>query len=711
MSIKLVNEFLSQIRGQKKLDKLATQSSKQISNLVTQTHVEQPSDEKVYSTSSGTILDEWQYNALTALLNGKHVIIDAPTSAGKTRVIEAILDYQMNKDVRLIYTSPIKSLSNDKYREFCARFGSENVGINTGDYKENLSAPIILATLETYRNSLLGIEPNISRHIVVYDEYHFLQDESRGSAWEESLILTPKGSQLILLSASVPNCEDFASWITELTNIETKVIRVSKRPVPLIHAIHTKHGYILADLLNLTKTEQERLANKMREHKKPFSKLRLQELYQEICKPIKEALSLDMGPIVVYAGRRGDAENIAVKIAGQLHSLKDAPRKKLSDRISTLHGWSYVPEKLKRIILRTAVAYHHSGIILPGRICIETLLKEGFLKVCVGTMGISMGVNFAVRSALVFDESRPGEGGETIYSNTEIMQMLGRAGRRGFDQNGFSIWLNAGRYALQKPRQREDCRSSLKIDPVTVLGILGHNPNVDYLQKFYKKSFFVKSLSHNAQRHIKSDLRDILKHLKTINALDEEEPTKLGNLARHFPQAGGLIIASLIASGQFNSETFTQYLQLCACFCSAHFKEISKEHADLQFLRSLNLYDLIDEYYPKRLFDELYDEVRRFDYYSRQSTKTLVFRELNMGAASIVKHWLDPNTSWEDLVETHGSKFFSDGDCMNVLFRFVTFLQSLIRLEHIENGKLSEKARSTLQIMLREPLDARLRMQ
>lgn len=715
MTLQIINEFLVGIRGHKKIEKLVSESKEKIhallSNKVDVVQTAPARAERVYATPNGILLDEWQHKALLALLAGKHVIVDAPTSAGKTRVIEALLEYQLKKDARLIYTSPVKSLSNDKYREFCEKYGAHNVGINTGDYKENLGAPIILATLETYRNSLLGIEPNISRHIVVYDEYHYLQDESRGSAWEESLILTPHGSQLILLSASVPNCQDFAAWITELTKIEAEVIRVTKRPVPLIHTIYTKFGYILADLLNLTPNEAHRLTEKLRQHKKPFSKFRLQEMYQEICTPIKDALSLGMGPIVVYAGRRGDTENIAFKLSSQLKAWGDkSSRERLLARVATIHGWQYVPEQLQKIILRNGVAYHHSGLILPGRVAIETLLKEGYLQVCVGTMGISMGVNFAVRSAMIFDQSRPGEGGETVYSNTEIMQMLGRAGRRGFDINGFSIWLNLGRFALQQPRDREDCRSSLKIDPVTVLGILGHNPNVDYLYAFYKKSFYVKSLSNQSQKNLKSDIRHILNHLVKIGALDNDHPTELGHIARHFPQAGGLIIASLIANEQFTSVTFEKYIQLCASFCSAHFKEIPKEHADVKFINGLNIFDLIDEFYPKKLFDEFYDEIKNFDHYSRQTISRLVFREFNIGAASIVHQWLNPNTTWEALVETHGSKFFSDGDCMNVLFRFSTFLQSLMRLEHIEDGKIAIKARKYFEILMREPLDARIQV-
>ena len=250
-------------------------------------------------TPGGLLLDEWQYNALQALLAGKHVIVDAPTSAGKTRVIEALLEYRMKEGGKLIYTSPVKSLSNDKYREFSEKYGREAVGINTGDFKENLNAPIMLATLETYRNSLLGIEPNMSRRVVVYDEYHFLQDESRGSAWEESLILTPKDSQLVLLSASVPNSEEFASWIKSLTGKETVVVKVTKRPVPLVHMVYTKFGWIFAEDLKLKPDEEVQLAKIGRIQRKENRRFRGKDVYNSFIQPISTALELNMGPIVM----------------------------------------------------------------------------------------------------------------------------------------------------------------------------------------------------------------------------------------------------------------------------------------------------------------------------------------------------------------------------------------------------------------------------
>ncbi|MES2615732.1 MAG: DEAD/DEAH box helicase [Bdellovibrionota bacterium] len=662
-----------------------------------------------HTTPSGIKLDEWQHEAVQALLAGKHVIVDAPTSAGKTRVIEALLDYRMKEGGKLIYTSPVKSLSNDKYREFTEKYGRENVGINTGDFKENLSAPIILATLETYRNSLLGIEPDMRRRVVVYDEYHYLQDESRGSAWEESLILTPKGSQLILLSASVPNCEDFASWITDLTGKQTAVVRVAKRPVPLVHVVHTKYGWILCDLLNLQQNELQELGKLAYYIKKRQPRFRGKDAYKDHVEPVSLALDLNLGPIVVYASRRGDVEGVALSFARYFKKEHlQEQNTKLLERIKTLSGWEYVPPELQKLVLRYGIAYHHSGMIPPSRVAIESLLKEGLLRVCCGTMGISLGVNFAVRSAYITDESRPSENGEVQYTNTEIMQMLGRAGRRGHDTQGFSLWFSLGRYASQRPRAREACKSSLKFDPTTIIGILGQHQNIEYLFDFYKKSFFMRNSGDKLSVKSNSSINKIVDHLQTVGALNGAVPSEMGNIARHFPQAGGLIIANWLAEGVLNNQTFFDYLQAMATFGSAHFKEIPQTHADMNFLNSLNLPSLIEKYYPYSLFPELYDEVK-VRRYNEETTVVPVFREFNFGAASIVKHWLNPKTQWSDLVAEHSSKYFSDGDCMNVLFRFATFLQSCARLDELEPA-IAAQAKRLWKTLMREPLDARNRM-
>lgn len=730
----------------------------------TQSTQQQKSKQQDVSAQQGSGgLDPWQQEALDALLRGANVIVDAPTSAGKTRVIESYLDRKLGgpERLRVVYTTPVKSLSNDKYREFCEKYGKDKIGINTGDFKENLGAPIVIATLETYRNSLLGIEPNMSRMLVVYDEYHYLQDEGRGSAWEESIILTPKESQLVLLSASVPNADEFGSWIGTLTNKETHVIRVTKRPVPLVDVVYVNGNWMLAEDLRLTEEDLQELKRSARQ----FSQRRRRRpgQFDDLMMPVTKALELSLGPIVIYSGRRADTENIAHSLARHFRAEFAGPdAEKLRNRIQSLPGWDYVPHDLQRLVRKFGVAYHHSGMIPPGRVAIETLLKEGLLKVCCGTMGISLGVNFAVRSAIISDDSRPGEFGEMRYSNSEVLQMLGRAGRRGHDIQGYSLWPNLGRYAEQKPREREPCKSSLKFDPSTVLGLLGQYENLAYLSEFYRKSFFMRSKEqrqifledqdllsaflykkgfdevacddigetfsvylkskdkqktlcfrcparadcHALMEDVRmSPLQSIVRHLQKVKAIQGPVPTVFGQLARYFPQAGGMLIASFFANGDITPQNFLRYTEVMASFCSAHFKSIPDLYCDSEFLDSLRLPKLIEKYYPESLFPDLYDEP---DFRSVEKSGRK-FREFNPGAASIVSAWLDTSTTWDELVRDHSSRHFSAGDCMMVLFRFATFLQSCIRLRDFDED-ISRKASELLQRVLRDPLDVRNRM-
>lgn len=721
-----------------------------------------------FTTSGGILLDAWQKNAVDALLNGHNCIVDAPTSAGKTRVIEAWIEARGFKNLRLIYTSPVKSLSNDKYREFSEKYGKEYVGINTGDFKENLGAPIVLATLETYRNSLLGVEPNMNTAMVVYDEYHYLQDESRGSAWEESMILTPRSSQFLLLSASVPNTADFAQWLEALFEKPCTVVKVAKRPVPLFDIVYTREGFVIPALMAFSPAQLEKLRlgaqaidrYKSRSFRKPAD-------VDLALGPVTTALELGLGPMIVYAGRRGDTEKLAQVLHKRVQQkLESEDISTMAKELTNLSGYEYVPSDLQKMVARTLTAYHHSGMIPPGRVAIETLLKNGSLKVCTGTMGISLGVNFAVRSALVFDESRPSEGGETRYSQTEVMQMLGRAGRRGKDAQGFSLWLDYGRYLKMKPTSREACESSLRFDPSTVLGILGQHESFAYLSHFYSKSFLLrgkgntsvalldndvlsaqvykltsltqipchdipsehsafhkgnkrttilchtcpgKKICHDLVGQAKnSPLQRIVTHLKNIGALTGASPSRFGQLARHFPQSGGMIVAHWISTGQFSAGNFWNFLPVLGVFCSAHHKEMGEEFAPWDAINSLQIPRLIEGFYPEDLFPDLYDKLlprRR----NQDSDVTTVFREFNPAASSVIKAWMVDRLDWESLVEKHESKYFSAGDCMMTLFRFNTFLQSCIRLYEFDSdfARMAKQAQITL---LREPMDARNKM-
>jgi superfamily II RNA helicase len=180
--------------------------------------------------------DKFQLDALQAI-EKEDVLVTAPTGSGKTWIAREEIRRLLEQGKRAWYTTPLKALTNSKYAEFSAEFGAENVGILTGDRKENADAPLIVGTTEIYRNQLfdaLRTGEQVRTDFVILDEAHYLSDEERGHVWEEAIILSPPRIRLLLLSATVGNAEEFASWIEEVRGVKVRVInRAGSRPVPL----------------------------------------------------------------------------------------------------------------------------------------------------------------------------------------------------------------------------------------------------------------------------------------------------------------------------------------------------------------------------------------------------------------------------------------------------------------------------------------------
>ena len=373
-----------------------------------------------------TVPDLWQQQAVTALREGKDVVVQAPTGAGKTLIFDLWSNQGKNRG-QAIYTVPTRALANDKLAEWRAR--GWDVGIATGDLAENLGAPVLVATLETQKNRLMqGDGPAL----LVVDEYQMLSDLDRGLNYELAMALAPPQTQLLLLSGSVGNPQEVVKWLQRLGR-NALLIRHDERPVP----------------------QEEVYANSLSYHVP-------NEIRGYWPRLIAKALAEDLGPVLVFAPRRQAAEAMASELARQLPTPNPLP---LSTEQKLIIG-----DHLAKL-LKARVTYHHSGLSYGARAgVIEPLAKAGQLRVVVATMGLAAGINFSLRSVALAAESYRREEAEQLLKPDELLQMFGRAGRRGLDETGF-VLITANELRLLDAHPCHLSRSGA-VDWAALLGLM-----------------------------------------------------------------------------------------------------------------------------------------------------------------------------------------------------------------------------------------------
>ena len=377
------------------------------------------------------IPDLWQQEAVRALQQGKDVVVQAPTGSGKTYIFELLYP---NLKTQAVFTVPTRALANDKLSEWRAR--GWDVGISTGDVALNLDAKVVVATLETQRGRFLrGEGPGL----LVMDEFQMLGDPMRGVHYELAVALAPKATQLLFLSGSVANPRDVVAWLQRIGR-DAVLIEHKTRPVPLEET----------DLGNLPDSQFVQSRSPSRTGGSFWPRM------------IGRAMRADLAPVLVFAPRRAAAEQIAQAIASAL-PVRDPLR--LTPAQEATAGKSLTK------LLRNRVAYHHSGLSYAARAgVVESLAKAGQLNVVVATMGLAAGINFSMRSVIVTDRRYFAGNFERQVEADELLQMFGRAGRRGLDEVGHALYTNdLPRLSDTKARQ---LRRAAQVDWPSLISVM-----------------------------------------------------------------------------------------------------------------------------------------------------------------------------------------------------------------------------------------------
>ncbi|KAG7225447.1 hypothetical protein INR49_027441 [Caranx melampygus] len=391
-------------------------------------------------------LDVFQKQAVLRLENHESVFVAAHTSAGKTVVAEYAIALSQKHMTRTIYTSPIKALSNQKFRDFKNTFG--DVGLLTGDVQLSPESSCLIMTTEILRSMLYnGSEVIRDLEWVIFDEVHYINDAERGVVWEEVLIMLPDHVSIILLSATVPNALEFSEWIGRIKKRHIYVISTMKRPVPLEHYLYTgnstktqKEMFLLVDAAGNFLTKGYYAAV---DAKKERTSKHAQSFGTKNTSHNTSASQRQQTPVVAFTFSRTRCDENARSLDSMdlTSSIEKAEIHSFFQKsLSRLRGGDRQLPQM-RDLLKRGIAVHHSGILPILKEVIEMLFSRGLVKVLFATETFAMGVNMPART-VVFDSIRKHDG--TGFRNLlpgEYIQMAGRAGRRGLDATGTVIIL------------------------------------------------------------------------------------------------------------------------------------------------------------------------------------------------------------------------------------------------------------------------------
>ena len=653
--------------------------------------------------------DLFQIQALQATKDSD-CLVTAPTGAGKTWIAEQVAHDVIKRNGKVWYATPLKALTNSIHTRFSKLFGRENVGILTGDIKENPDAAIVIGTTEILRNQLydaMHVGENLSSDLIILDEAHFLGDEQRGVVWEEIIIYLPVRIPLLLLSATIGNPLSIAEWLEAIRGKKCRVIKVHERPVPLFPLFLHSSG-TLFPLTEEQESDQKKILYK-KISKLADMKNRPAMSHNEKLPPFGDILHIlhtyDLLPAIFFLKSRADCDQ-AIKLCNSKLLLKSPERKKaLMDKIDDLvSNHPHLKSHNQRPYLeRTATASHHSGHLPAWKAVVETLMAGGFLDAMFATSTVAAGVNFPARSVVILNSDRFNGVEFMPLTPSELQQMSGRAGRRGMDNIGFCIvmpgkFMDLNHIVKLMNSPPSDIESQITINFSMVLNLLlSHGP--DQIKLLLEKSFAShqirsgKKRGKTARKRFGTDLEllwiDFMEHMDFL--LSEKFVTDEGKLTEDGLWASKLRIDSPILVAQSIRNNFLPQTDpaLLAAIISSFVNE-----------REFNDEPLHNQALPKALKDVFLD--------IRKGLKPFAVNMLKKGFSapnlfiqpSLLLYFWAHHEPWENICTLYD---FAEGDLARLIMRTGENLRQISKLEETF-PELAKTARQAIDLILKEPV-------
>ncbi len=513
----------------------------------------------------GFELDRFQIEAIDYLDKGYSVVVSAATGTGKTVIADYVIDKSFKEGKKVFYTAPIKALSNQKFSEFKAIYGEENVGILTGDVVYNPEAPLVIMTTEIYRNMLLAKDKSMGDlAAVVFDEIHYLGDAERGTVWEECIIFSDPGVRFVCLSATIPNAKQFANWIQSIKNHPVEVVTEKKRAVPLDHLFFDVH-FGVSTLAEIRARKREQAYPKYEEafggrfggragrgrgrqhgrytqsHQREKKEDKRQKLTHVDL--IRQLQHKGMLSCIYFCFSRANTEKKADELSHRTGFLEEERARKAREfaemKLATTDP-SIASLDTTRLLVRClerGIAFHHAGLLPILKEIVEQAFAKGWLSVLYATETFAVGINLPART-VCFDSLEKYDGTRFRYLNTkEYFQLAGRAGRRGMDKVGYAISVVDPEFAdLQKVESliagdKEPLQSQYQLSYNTILNLISnHTPQERDV--ILKSSFYTYQMVGPHKERIVASFDKKVERLQQLGYLDGEQLHTQGEFAR-----------------------------------------------------------------------------------------------------------------------------------------------------------------------------------
>jgi superfamily II RNA helicase len=628
--------------------------------------------------------------ALEAIEAGHSVLVSAPTGAGKTLVADYAVERAFEHGWRVVYTAPIKALSNQKYRDFRATHGDQ-VGIMTGDVTLNPDADLLIMTTEVFRNTLFDAPERLRDfRFVIHDEVHYLDDPDRGTVWEESIIHAPEQMRLVCLSATIPNVEELADWMSEVRGEEVAVVRMSDRPVPLDHLIWVPdEGAVPLG------RAQEILAY-------PY-KRRRHMLWERSPARLLDWLQREkLLPVLFFAFSRRQCEELAAENR-ERRLLDDEGRQRivaLFDELAARYECRRTPTLGKlRTLARAGVSYHHAGMLPVHKEIVERLFTSGLLRTLFATETFALGINMPART-VAFGALRKFDGERVAYMGCrDYGQMAGRAGRQGIDPHGLVVSmlhpLRDDRDQLRRvvTGRPEPVLSRWNPDYSTILSLYDHLG--DGVLDTYERSF-AKYQRDRRKRPGRGDERRVLSQrlelLKRTGFIESGEVTDKGRFTSRVNgyeiQAGHWYDAGLI-------EELDEPL-LAVLLMGTVYEPRTDDRSEPPRAAE-----------PRRLALRAERMIDRWRAEEWRAGLTDLTQEPNFGLTLVLERWMDG----APLAELRKLTNVTDGDLVRSLRLLLQFARQLRKALGTEEQPLRKKLAAVIDAVDRDEVDARRQLE